>query len=198
MKTLLLLLIAFSFTPTESLSQEIKPTYKEAILAGGCFWCIEPPFDKLDGVVETLVGYTGGDLENPTYKLVSSGKTKHVESVLIKYDPKKIAYEKILDVYWRQIYPTDNKGQFVDRGPQYRPVIFYKDEKQKIAALASKKAIDESKRFDQPVLVDILPAKDFYAAEDYHQDYYIKNPNRYKFYRYNSGRDQYLKKIWKD
>ncbi len=167
-----------------------------AIFAGGCFWCMVPPFEKLEGVSKVTSGYTGGFKDNPTYEEVSSGKTGHVEAVQVTYDPAKISYEKLLDVFWRQIDPTDPGGQFVDRGSQYRSVIFYLTPEQKALAEKSREELQRSGRFKKPVITEIIPAKKFYAAEEYHQDYYKKNPIRYKFYRYNSGRDQFLKKIW--
>ncbi len=170
--------------------------YEKAILAGGCFWCMEPPFEKIDGVKEVISGYTGGSKQNPTYEQVSSGTTGHLEAVEITYDPGKVSYEKILDVFWRQIDPTDPGGQFVDRGGQYRSAIFYLNNEQKTAAEKSKEALAKSGRFGKPIATEILPAGTFYRAEEYHQDYYKKNPIRYKFYRYNSGRDQFLKKAW--
>ena len=171
---------------------------EKATFAGGCFWCMEPPFEKLDGVIEVISGYTGGSKENPTYEEVSAGGTGHVEAVQITYDPTKITYSDLLDVFWRQIDPTDPNGQFVDRGSQYRSVIFYHDEEQKRLADQSKEALDKSGRYDKPIVTEIVEASVFYEAEDYHQDYYKKNPIRYKYYRYNSGRDQYLKKVWGD
>jgi peptide methionine sulfoxide reductase msrA/msrB len=168
---------------------------EKATFAGGCFWCMEPPFEKLDGVIEVISGYTGGHKENPTYEEVSAGGTGHVEAVQITYDPSKVTYSDLLDVFWRQIDPTDPNGQFVDRGSQYRSVIFYHDEEQKILANQSKEALAKSGRYDKPIVTEIVEASVFYEAEDYHQDYYKKNPIRYKYYRYNSGRDQYLKKI---
>jgi peptide methionine sulfoxide reductase msrA/msrB len=171
-------------------------TTEKAIFAGGCFWCMEPPFEKLEGVTEVISGYTGGHKENPTYEEVSAGKTGHVEAVEVIYDPSKISYEKLLDVFWRQIDPTDPGGQFVDRGSQYRSVIFYSTPDRKTMAEKSKDALQRSGRFQKPVVTEILPAGKFYKAEEYHQDYYKKNPIRYKFYRFNSGRDQFLKKVW--
>jgi peptide methionine sulfoxide reductase msrA/msrB len=171
---------------------------KIATFAGGCFWCMEPPFDALDGVQNVVSGYTGGEKKNPSYREVSSGTTKHVEAVQVSYDADKISYRELLDVYWRQIDPTDAGGSFVDRGPQYRSAIFYHDEKQKMLALQSKDEQSNSGVFSKPIVTEILPATAFYPAEDYHQDYYQNNPIRYKFYRYHSGRDQYLEKTWKN
>jgi peptide methionine sulfoxide reductase msrA/msrB len=169
---------------------------EKATFAGGCFWCMEPPFEKLEGVKEVISGYTGGHKKNPTYEEVSSGTTGHVEAVEVIYDPKKVSYEKLLDVFWHQINPTDAGGQFVDRGSSYRSGIFYHDETQKKLAEESKKKLGESGRFDKTIVTEIQPAGPFYRAEEYHQDYYNKNPIRYKFYRYNSGRDRYLESVW--
>jgi peptide methionine sulfoxide reductase msrA/msrB len=167
-----------------------------ATFAGGCFWCTESGFEHVPGVVEVYSGYTGGSRENPTYKQVASGGTKHIESVEVHYDPDKISYEGLLESFWRQVNPTDAGGQFVDRGYQYSTAIFYHDEAQKSAAEKSKQAQQASGRYDSAVITPIRPAITFYKAEEYHQDYYKKNPLRYKFYRYNSGRDQYLEKTW--
>jgi peptide methionine sulfoxide reductase msrA/msrB len=167
-----------------------------AVFAGGCFWCTESDFEKVDGVVGAISGYTGGDMANPTYEKVSAGGTGHVEAVKVIYDPTKITYEQLLDVFWRHVDPTDNGGQFVDRGSQYRSVIFYADDKERGMAEASKKELAASGRFDKPVVTEILPLGAFYPAEDYHQDYYKKNPIRYSWYRSGSGRDQFLEKAW--
>ncbi|MGD8353344.1 MAG: peptide-methionine (S)-S-oxide reductase MsrA [Pseudomonadota bacterium] len=170
--------------------------YEKATFAGGCFWCMEPPFDKLDGVISTTSGYTGGTEKSPTYKQVSSGKTGHAESVEIIFDPKKVTYRKLLEVFWRQIDPTTPDRQFVDVGSQYRTAIFYHNEEQKRLAEETRKEMADSGRFDGPIVTQIVPAGDFWPAEEYHQDYYMKNPKRYKFYRFGSGRDRYLDKIW--
>ncbi len=168
----------------------------KATFAGGCFWCVESDFEKYDGVVEAISGYAGGQTQNPTYKEVSSGGTGHAEVVQIIYDPQKITYSELLDIFWRHVDPTDPNGQFVDRGSQYRPAIFYHDEEQKRLAEDSKRKLESSGRFDKSIETEIVPISEFYEAEDYHQDYYKKNPLRYKFYRLNSGRDQFLKKTW--
>jgi methionine-S-sulfoxide reductase len=157
---------------------------------------MEPPFDKLDGVVATISGYTGGHTADPTYEEVSVGTTGHLEALQVIYDPAKIGYEQLLEVFWQSINPTDPQGQFVDRGPQYRSSIFYHDTEQQQLAEASKQQLNASGRFRQPVVTPILPAGPFYPAEEYHQDYYKKNPLRYKFYRHNSGRDQFLEGVW--
>lgn len=169
---------------------------RTAVFAGGCFWCTEADFEKLPGVLEVVSGYTGGHVVNPTYKQTSAGGTGHVEAVQVRYDPAKISYARLLDWFWRHVDPTDSSGQFVDRGFQYRSVIFYADEEQHRLAEASKKQLASSGRFDKPVVTEILPLGPFYRAEEYHQDYYKKNPVRYKFYRYRSGRDQFLEKAW--
>lgn len=167
-----------------------------AIFAGGCFWCMEPPFEKMDGVLSVIPGYIGGDVKNPTYQQVSAGGTGHAEAVKIVYNPQKVSYEELLEVFWMNIDPTDDEGQFVDRGSQYRSAIFYLDEEQKRLAEASKERLEKSGRFDQPVVTEIVPASTFYQAEEYHQDYYKKNPIRYKFYRFSSGRDRFLDEVW--
>jgi peptide methionine sulfoxide reductase msrA/msrB len=171
-------------------------TLAVATFAGGCFWCVEADFDKVPGVVKTISGYTGGDVKDPTYKQVSAGGTGHRESVEVYYDPARISYEGLLAAFWRMVDPTDPGGQFVDRGEQYTTAIFYHDEAQKRAAQESMDALAASGRYDEPIVTPVLPATTFYLAEEYHQDYHSKNPLRYKFYRYRSGRDQYLEKAW--
>ena len=171
-------------------------TLNVATLAGGCFWCTESDFEKVPGVVKVISGYTGGTKENPTYEEVSSGRTGHVEAVQVYYDPSKVTYEELLDSFWRHVDPTDPGGQFVDRGLQYRSVIYYHDEEQKRLAEKSKEALSKSGKFDKPIVTEIIKFTKFYEAEAYHQDYYKKNPVRYKGYRYNSGRDPFLKKAW--
>ena len=180
------------------MSEKESTTTVTATFAGGCFWCVEADFEKVDGVVEAISGYAGGHEQNPTYEQVSSGKTGHVEAVQVVYDPAKVTYKELLDFFWRHIDPTDSDGQFVDRGSQYRTVIFYQNDEQRRLAEKSKERLAESGRFDKPIVTQIIPLKKFYKAEDYHQDYYKKNPLRYKFYRYRSGRDQFLKKVWGD
>ena len=187
--TLLGLLILF---PVSSFSADSG----RAIFAGGCFWCMESPFEKLDGVSEVISGYTGGDKLNPTYKEVSAGGTGHAEAIEIHYDPEIVSYEKLLEVFWMQIDPTDADGQFVDRGNQYRSAIFYLNDGQKKMAEASKQQLEESGRFDKPIVTEITAAGKFYPAEEYHQDYYSKNPIRYWYYRGGSGRDDFLEKVW--
>ncbi|HEY7644081.1 MAG TPA: peptide-methionine (S)-S-oxide reductase MsrA [Hyphomicrobiales bacterium] len=165
-----------------------------AVFAGGCFWCMEPPFDKTDGVISTISGYTGGQKANPTYEEVSSGTTGHFESVKVEYDPAKVTYEQLLEVYWPNVDPFDSSGQFCDKGDQYRSAIFYGNEKEKELAEASKKQM--AAKLGKPIETLILPAAQFYPAEDYHQDYYKKNPLKYKFYRYGCGRDARLAAVW--
>ena len=171
-----------------------QSSYEKATFAGGCFWCMQPPFEKLDGVISVVSGYTGGTGKDPNYE--DYAEKGHIEAIEITYDPSKITYDQLLNVFWRQINPTDNGGQFVDRGPQYRSAIFYRNDEQKQLAEKSKQELEKSGRFDKPIMTAILEASKFYKAEDYHQDYYKKNPIRYKFYRYNAGRDQYLEKMW--
>ncbi|MDR4507686.1 MAG: peptide-methionine (S)-S-oxide reductase MsrA [Candidatus Brocadiaceae bacterium] len=166
-----------------------------ATFAGGCFWCMEPPFDTLDGVKSTVVGYTGGQKENPSYEEVSAGGTGHAEAIQIAYDPMKIRYEKLLDVFWHNIDPTVNNRQFCDKGNQYRAEIFYHNAEQKYLAEQSKQALLDSRKFSA-IFTEITEVSTFYVAEEYHQDYYKKNPIRYKFYRYNCGRDKRLKELW--
>jgi len=169
-----------------------------ATFAGGCFWCMEPPFDKIDGVVSTTSGYTGGDETNPTYEEVSSGTTGHAESMRIVYDPKKVTYAELLDVYWHNTDPTQANAQFCDHGTQYRPAIFYHDAEQKKLAEESRAEIEASGKLPGPIVTQIVPAGDFWPAEEYHQDFYEKNPIRYKFYRTGCGRDARLKELWGD
>ena len=168
----------------------------QATFAGGCFWCMEPPFDKLPGVISTTSGYTGGHTQQPTYREVSAGGTGHAEAVQVMYDPQKVSYEKLLEVFWHNIDPTQKDGQFCDHGNQYRTAIFYHDETQKQLAEASKAQLQKTKSFEGEIVTEIVPAGEFYAAEDYHQDYYLKNPLRYKFYRTTCGRDQRLQTLW--
>ena len=167
-----------------------------AIFAGGCFWCMEAPFEKLDGVSEVISGYTGGSKLDPTYQEVSAGGTGHTEAVEVLYDPQLVSYEKLLEVFWRQIDPTDADGQFVDRGDQYRSGIFYLDAEQKQLAEKSKQQLEKTGRFNKPIVTEITAAGKFYPAEEYHQDYHSKNPIRYWYYRGGSGRDDYLDKVW--
>jgi peptide-methionine (S)-S-oxide reductase len=169
-------------------------TTAKATFAGGCFWCMEPPYDELEGVISTISGYVGGTKKNPTYEEVSAGTTGHAEVVQVTYDPAKVSYEKLLDVFWRNIDPLTANAQFCDSGSQYRSAIFYHDEAQKNLAQASKKRLQS--RFKEPIVTEIVRATEFYPAEDYHQDYYKKNPVRYKIYRYGCGRDERLQTLW--
>jgi len=171
--------------------------HEVATFAGGCFWCSESDFEKIDGVMEVFSGFSGGLEKNPSYEEVSAGKTSHLEAVQVYYDPSKVTYEKLLDVFWKHINPTDPGGQFVDRGPQYRTAVFYHTEEQKQLAEKSKKALSDSGKFDRPIVTEIRPFIEFFRAEKYHQDYHRNNPIRYKFYRYRSGRDEFIEKTWK-
>ena len=190
-----LLAITISTADETTPATENKDT-AVATFAGGCFWCMEGPFDKLQGVVSTTSGYTGGHTKNPTYKQTSTGRTGHTEVVQIVYDPSLIGYEKLLDVFWHNIDPTTPDQQFCDRGSQYRSEIFYHNEEQKQLAEASKAALDRNKPFNDPIVTEISKASTFYAAEDYHQDYYKKNPIRYRYYRHGCGRDKRLEQLW--
>ena len=167
-----------------------------ATFAGGCFWCTESDFEPYEGIVEVIPGYTGGHEENPTYEEVCSGRTGHMEAVQIHFDEKRISYEQLLDIFWRHMDPTDPGGQFVDRGAQYRSAIFYHDEPQRKTALRSKQALQDSGRFQRPVVTEVLPFKRFYPAEDYHRAYHKKNPLRYQLYRKHSGRDRFIHRVW--
>ena len=175
---------------------EYNNSYEIATLGGGCFWCMEHPFEILDGVEDVISGYSGGEIENPSYEQVSTGTTGHVEVVQIIYDPTIISYNDLLDVFWRQIDPTDNGGSFVDRGSQYQNVIFYHSSDQKKIAEDSIKNLESSGRYDRPIVTELREFMKFYKAEEYHQDYYKISPLNYKFYRMNSGRDQYREKVW--
>jgi len=211
MKSLSILLIVFTFTiiflgyqqvnsmdKTEKSMKNNTEKTASAVFAGGCFWCTESDFEKINGVIEAISGYTGGRVKNPTYNQVSAGRTGHLESVKVIYDPSKVGYEQLLDYFWRHVDPTDPGGQFVDRGSQYRSAIFYANETQKRFAEKSKHQLAASGKFKKTIVTEILPLGEFYPAEDYHQDYYKKNPIRYHYYRYGSGRDQFLKKTWAD
>jgi peptide-methionine (S)-S-oxide reductase len=167
-----------------------------AVFGGGCFWCMQPPYDKLDGVLSTRVGYAGGDVPNPTYRQVSAGTTGHIEVVEVRYDPARVSYERLLEVFWRNIDPVAVNRQFCDVGPMYRSAIFAQDESQRALAEASLKALAESGRFDRPIATEILGPATFWVAEDYHQDYYLKNPIRYRYYRSGCGRDRRLAELW--
>lgn len=177
-----------------AITAHAQTKYDKAIFAGGCFWCMTPAFEKLNGVIKVESGYTGGSGEDPNYgDYAAKG---HIEAVEVTYDPSKIKYSELLEVFWKQIDPTDPGGQFCDRGPQYTSAIFYQNEEQKYFAEKSKDNLDISARFNKPIVTKIVKASAFYKAEDYHQDYHKKNPIQYKFYRFNCGRDQYLNKVW--
>lgn len=169
---------------------------EKATFAGGCFWCMVKPFDRYEGVLQVISGYTGGHTVNPTYEEVCSETTGHAEAVEITFDPDQISYDTLLNLFWQQIDPTDDGGQFHDRGGSYRPEIFYHTEEQRIAAEASKQKLQESNKFDAPIAVKITPASTFYPAEEYHQDYYMKNPMHYKMYQMGSGRAAFIAKHW--
>ena len=200
---IIILLILFGCQRSTAVEQGTKQemakegmNLSKATFAGGCFWCTEADFEKVPGVVKVISGYAGGKKQNPTYEEVSSGTTGHVEAIQVYYDPTRITYEQLLDFFWKHIDPADGEGQFVDRGAQYRSVIFYHDEEQKRLAEKSKKVLQESGKFKKPLVTEIVPFTNFYDAEEYHQDYYKKNPVKYKFYRHGSGRDQFLESTW--
>ena len=184
------LFLALSVVPAGAQTRAV------AVFAGGCFWCMEPPFDKLDGVLATTSGYTGGTKADPTYEQVSAGRTGHYEALQVEYDPARLSYEKLLEVFWRNIDPLDAGGQFCDRGSQYRSAIFVADDGQRALAQASKAALDKSGKLPSRVVTEILPAAKFYPAEAYHQDYYRKNPTAYAYYRWTCGRDRRLERLW--
>jgi len=190
------LLLAAPVFSAETAPTAAAPEAARAIFAGGCFWCMEHPFDILPGVISTTSGYIGGHKLNPSYQEVSAGSTGHTEAVEIVFDPQRVSYQKLLEVFWRNIDPTDAGGQFVDRGSQYRSGIFYFDEMQRQQAEQSKAELAKTGPFKRPIVTEIVPATIFYPAETYHQDYYRENPLRYKYYRFNSGRDQFLDKVW--
>ena len=195
----LALVCACAFLATPAFAEQPQPLPPGAAIAtfaGGCFWCMEPPFDKIDGVLSTTVGYTGGTTENPTYKEVSKGGTGHAESVQVVYDPKRVSYQKLLTVFWHNVDPTSAGGQFCDWGNQYRSEIFYHTPEQKTLAEQSKAALEKTKPFKGPIVTRITAAGKFWPAEEYHQKYYLKNPLRYKFYRYGCGRDKRLEELW--
>lgn len=196
LKKTVLIILAGVCLMTMLNAEAAEKKFETATFAGGCFWCMEPPFEKLDGVKDVVSGYTGGHSVNPTYQAVSAGTTGHAEAIQITYDPSKVNYAKLLDIFWRQIDPTDAGGSFVDRGSQYRSAIFYHSEEQRRLAEQSKADLARSGKFSAPIVTEIVKAGVFYPAEEYHQDYYKKNPIRYKYYRFNSGRDQYIKKVW--
>jgi peptide-methionine (S)-S-oxide reductase len=199
-RRLMYCLISLSFAmPTPGFTGEPKPASAapaKATFAGGCFWCMEPPYDKLPGVISTTSGYLGGKTKNPTYEQVSTGRTGHAEVVQVLYDPKVVTYDKLLEVFWRNVDPTQRNGQFCDHGSQYRTAIFVHDDEQRRLAEASRAALVKNKPFKGQIVTEIEKADEFYPAEEYHQDYYKKNPARYKFYRAGCGRDARLKELW--
>ena len=194
-----IVLLAFGCVALAAVSNAQSPspaTTRTAIFAGGCFWCIQPAFDKAPGVFKTVVGYCGGTEANPTYKLVTSEKTKYRESIEVTYDPAKISFEKLLDIYWRQIDPTQSDGQFTDIGPSYRAAIFYGNAEEKKIAEASKEKLTRSGKFKKTIVTEILPAMKFWPAEDYHQKYYRENPERFEAFEEGSGRVSFKKDKW--
>ena len=210
MKTMVIVIVVvaaifFGGHPVQSMDTKMekpmnaKPQKTQAaVFAGGCFWCTESDFEKVDGVIDVISGYTGGRAANPTYEQVSAGGSGHVEAVKVVYDPDRLTYAQLLQVFWRHVDPTDGAGQFVDRGSQYRSVIFYSTDQERSLAEASKQSLAASGRFGKPIATEILPLGEFYPAEEYHQDYYKKNPIRYRYYRGGSGRDQFLDRVWAD
>ena len=193
----LILALAAVTSPNLGLGTEPSlPPTKAAIFAGGCFWCMQPPYDKANGVVKTVVGYSGGSAEDANYEKVSAHRTKHREVIEVTYDPAKISYDKLLDIFWRQINPTQADGQFHDIGLSYQAAIFYSNEEEKKAAEASKEKLAKSGKFSKPIVTEILPAQPFYPAEEYHQKYYLKNAADYERYHVGSGRVSFLEKIW--
>jgi peptide-methionine (S)-S-oxide reductase len=168
----------------------------KAYFAGGCFWCMEEAFEKVNGVIDTVSGYMGGTVKNPTYEQVSAGQTGHAESVEVRYDPSKVTYTQLVEAFWQNVDPVTPDAQFCDHGNQYRAAIFYQGEDEKRLAEESKRAIEQSKRFSTPIVTQVVPASEFYPAEEYHQDFYKKNPVRYKFYKFTCGRAQRLESLW--
>ena len=194
---LLLLALALPARAADMAPQpEVPPGHQVAIFAGGCFWCMEPPFDKVEGVLSTTSGYVGGMLQKPSYEQVSAGRTGHTEAVKIVFDPARVTYAKLLEVFWRNHDPLTKNAQFCDHGTQYRAGIFWLDEAQQKAAEESKAALEKSGRFTRPIVTEVTRATEFWPAEVYHQDYYVKNPVRYKYYRFSCGRDARLEELW--
>jgi peptide-methionine (S)-S-oxide reductase len=191
---LILLILGFSNSQPHAAVEAGEPA--KAYFAGGCFWCMEEAFEKVDGVIAVVSGYMGGTVQNPSYEDVSSGRTGHAESVEVLYDPSKVTYNQLLEAFWRNVDPVTPNAQFCDHGTQYRAAIFYQNDQEKRFAEESKQAIEQSKRFNQPIVTQIVMVSRFYAAEEYHQDFYKKNPIRYKFYKYNCGRAQRLEELW--
>ncbi len=195
---LLLTAVFFMVTAAFAAGERTVSSGKTAVFGGGCFWCMEPPFEQLQGVLEVTAGYSGGDEKNPTYEQVSSGRTGHIESVRVVYDPEKISYKELLDTFWRYVDPTDPGGQFADRGAHYKTAIFYNDEEEKKIAEQSRDELAASGIFNRPIATAIRPTKPFYPAEEYHQDYYKKNVAHYEAYKVGSGRAGFLERTWKD
>lgn len=195
-KLVVLTMLLLSAVVISASAQQKK--IETAVFAGGCFWCMEPPYDALDGVISTTSGYTGGSKQDADYRTVSAGGTGHYEALEVKYDPSKVSYEKLLEVFWHNIDPLDGRGQFCDKGSQYLSAIFPKNDEERALAEASKAKVAPKIGGAAAIKTEILAAKPFYAAEEYHQDYYQKNPIRYKFYRWNCGRDQRLEELWGD
>jgi methionine-S-sulfoxide reductase len=191
----ILLLGTSTMNAADNKSQKATSVAK-ATFAGGCFWCMQPPLDAQAGVISTVVGYEGGNTEHPTYEEVSSGRTGHLEAIEVVYDPKKVTYNQLLDIFWRQIDPTQVGGQFADHGSQYVTAVFYHNEEQKKAAELSKKNLNDSGLFDKPIVTAVLPAKTFWPAEEYHQKYYLKKTLHYKLYKQGSGREAFIEKKW--
>ena len=191
-----LIAVCLALLVDPSPAEDSSATTKSAVFAGGCFWCIQPAFDKAPGVIKTTVGYCGGTEPNPTYELVGSEKTKYRESIEIIYDPARISYDQLLDIYWKQIDPTQSDGQFTDTGPSYRAAIFYGSDDEKKIAEASKEKLARSRKFEKPIVTEILPAMKFYPAEDYHQKYYQQNPEHFEAFEHGSGRVSFQKKTW--
>jgi methionine-S-sulfoxide reductase len=196
MKFITLLAVCFAWSVDLSLAQNSPAAPKRAIFAGGCFWCIQPAFDRAPGVIKTTVGYCGGTEPNPTYQLVGSERTKYRESIEVVYDPAKVSYEQLLDIYWKQIDPTQSDGQFTDIGPSYRAAIFYSGDEEKKIAETSKEKLASSGKFKKPIATEILPAMKFWPAEDYHQKYYQQNPEHFEAFEHGSGRVSFQKKNW--
>ena len=193
---LLLIAAVLLLNPALTFAQAPAVKTAKATFAGGCFWCMEPPYDKLPGVIATISGYMGGHLKNPTYEQISTGRTGHTEVVQVEYDPSKVSYEKLLQVFWINIDPTVKNAQFCDHGSQYRSGVFYHGDEQRKFAEASKAALNKSKPFKAEIVTEITKAGEFYRAEEYHQNYYLNNPVRYKLYRNGCGRDARLKELW--
>ena len=195
---LLTSLLALVMVASFSDKVRAKDVEQTAIFGGGCFWCMEPPFEQQAGVIDVVAGYTGGGKDEATYDQVSSGRTDHIESVRVRYDPEQVSYSELLDIFWRQIDPTDDGGQFADRGSHYKTAIFYSSEEQRLAAEKSKKELERSGIFNRPIVTALLPAQPFFEAEEYHQDYYRKNVMHYSAYKKGSGREAFIEKVWAD